>query len=292
MDRRLVHRAAVHEVLLTGWARTAGDRYMIGAQWPRDHSFYRPLPTGAHDPLLLLETVRQAGLLVAHVGAGVAVGHHFVMHSIGYDVDARLLRLGREPADLTIDVTCQVRGRRPTGAVRLGIRVLFSRDGEVLGSGTGEMTCLPEALYRNLRARSLPGEAVGETADLPPVEPRRVNRSREQDVVLSPGADPSTWLVRVDRGHPVLFDHPLDHVPGMLVFEATRQALAYTGRGLLPLGCHAELTRYVELDPPAAVVLRPGPGDPVFDLEQGGKTTGTVSWFMSPDGGWRVPNPR
>ncbi|SDM15410.1 A-factor biosynthesis hotdog domain-containing protein [Allokutzneria albata] len=292
VDRRLVHRAAVHEVLLTGWARTAGDRYMIGAQWPRDHSFYRPVPPGAHDPLLVLETVRQAGLLVAHVGADVPVGHHFVMHAIGYDVDPRLLRLEPVPADLTIDVTYQVHGRRPTGAVKLGIRTLMARDGEVLGSGFGEMTCLPETVYRNLRARSLPPGGAGELATLHPVEAHRVNRLRAADVVLSPGAGPLTWLLRVDRGHPVLFDHPLDHVPGMLVFEAMRQALAYTGRGLLPLGCHAELTRYVELDPPAAVVLRPGGGDPVFDLEQGGKTAGTVSWFMSPGGGWRVPNPR
>ncbi|MFB9909535.1 ScbA/BarX family gamma-butyrolactone biosynthesis protein [Allokutzneria oryzae] len=291
MDRRLVHRAAVCEVLPTCWARVDRDRYMIGAQWPRDHSFYRPVLPHLHDPLLVLETVRQVGLLVAHVGAEVPLGHHFVMHAIGYDVDPGLLRLGREPADLTIDVTCQVHRRRPTGAVRLGVLTRIARGGDVLGTGFGEMTCLPPELYRNLRARSVsPGEVPDH--DLPSVEPRRVGRYRAEDVVISPGGVPSRWLIRVDRDHPVLFDHPLDHVPGMLVFEAMRQALAYTERGIVPLGCRAELSRYVELSPPASIALRPGGGDPVFDLEQNGKAAGRVAWFMSPGAARDVPGPR
>ncbi|WP_281275492.1 AfsA-related hotdog domain-containing protein [Saccharothrix australiensis] len=42
--------------------------------------------------------------------------------------------------------------------------------------------------------------------------------------MLSPVGRSDSWLPRVDRRHPVLFDHPVDHVPGMALQEAGRQA--------------------------------------------------------------------
>ncbi|MGW3647934.1 AfsA-related hotdog domain-containing protein [Streptomyces sp. NPDC000878] len=81
------------------------------------------------------------------------------------------------------------------------------------------------------------------------------------------------WELRVDTGHPILFDHLVDHVPGMLLIEAARQAArAATGRpDALLLGLDGSFARYAELDAPCwieARVARPdsfGPG-PVQDL--------------------------
>ncbi|WP_260845011.1 AfsA-related hotdog domain-containing protein [Streptomyces sp. SLBN-31] len=55
------------------------------------------------------------------------------------------------------------------------------------------------------------------------------------DVVLSPLGQPHRWQLRVDTRHPVLFDHIVDHVPGMLLIEAARQAATATlGHTTLP----------------------------------------------------------
>lgn len=85
--------------------------------------------------------------------------------------------------------------------------------------------------------------------------PRSVGRVSPMDVVLSPLEEQNRWQLRVDTRHPVFFDHPLDHVPGMLLLEAARQATARV------LGCSSpvpssiagEFKRYVELDSPCTV---------------------------------------
>ncbi|BFV55060.1 hypothetical protein KCMC57_up01640 [Kitasatospora sp. CMC57] len=49
--------------------------------------------------------------------------------------------------------------------------------------------------------------------------------------------------------HPVLFDHPVDHAPDMLLLEATRQAARAT-HPALPVAMDAAFFRWVELDAP------------------------------------------
>lgn len=63
------------------------------------------------------------------------------------------------------------------------------------------------------------------------------------------------WPLRVDRTHPILFDHQLDHVPGMLLLEAARQAgfsaisTAIVGyRATSLLACRLEFLAFCELN--------------------------------------------
>lgn len=63
-----------------------------------------------------------------------------------------------------------------------------------------------------------------------PVPPAIVGRLDEHDVVLGvPGSAAErrglNWELRIDPGHPVLFDHPTADVPGMVLLEAARQAV-------------------------------------------------------------------
>jgi hypothetical protein len=87
-------------------------------------------------------------------------------------------------------------------------------------------------------------------------------------VVLSPTAGPNVWQLRVDTRHPVLFDHQLDHVPGMLLLEAARQGAtaALGARSILPLTMACDFRKYVELDLPCVIEAVPesagGPGTP------------------------------
>ncbi|WP_268254571.1 AfsA-related hotdog domain-containing protein, partial [Streptomyces humidus] len=62
-----------------------------------------------------------------------------------------------------------------------------------------------------------------------------------------------------DFSHPVLFDHPADHVPGMLLLEAARQSAhaATHPRPGLPTSLDATFTQYVELDTPCWIDRTP-----------------------------------
>ncbi|MCZ0971672.1 AfsA-related hotdog domain-containing protein [Streptomyces albulus] len=61
----------------------------------------------------------------------------------------------------------------------------------------------------------------------------------------------------MNTAHPVLFDHPVDHVPGMLMVEAARQAArAVAPHWSLPVALDCSFARYAELDAPCWVGAR------------------------------------
>ncbi len=262
VPKEFVHRAAVAEVLLTEWGRVDDTRFTARAQWPRGHSFFTPLPGGYHDPLIATETVRQIGTLLAHTEFGVPLDHQFLMWDCSFTVEPEQLRIGDAPASIDLEVSFEevrLRGRRLTGG---RYRVVLRRHGRVAVTGGASFTCTAPEVYRRLRGE----RALGRTGQLPltaPTAPQTVGRMSPTDVVLSPVGEPGRWQLRVDTRHPVIFDHPLDHAPGMLLVEAARQAAAATldCQDFLPIALGAEFKRYVELDAPCTIEAVRLPGD-------------------------------
>ncbi|WP_240958052.1 ScbA/BarX family gamma-butyrolactone biosynthesis protein [Streptomyces barkulensis] len=266
VPREYVHRAALAEVFLTGWSPLDGDRCTVTAQWPRGHSFFAPVPVdgGRHyDSMLMAETIRQAGTLMSHACFGVPLGHPFLMWNLNFSVLPGSLEIGGSPADLRLDITCadvshrgkRLAGMRYTATVRV--------DGEVVATGGARFTCTSPAVYRRLRA----GRTQVSRPPAPglPVTPGLVGRSSPFDVVLSPTGEPGRWSLRNDLSHPVLFDHPVDHVPGMVLLEAARQAvhaLDGTGRPLLLTSLDSTFEKYVEFDRPCWIEAEPVPSAP------------------------------
>jgi hypothetical protein len=248
VPRHLVHRQAVSEVLLTDWTRVGTDAFMCGAQWPRSHGFYGPR-LGRHDPLLVAETLRQVGILLAHTGYDVPHGYSFLMERLAFSVDPAGMRVGDRPADLLLEVEVGDVQRRPRGISGLRVDIAFLRDGVRVATGSGWVRCVAPAVYSRVRWGSevrTPGPAY----DPAPLKPATLGLASEEDVVLGRTAKTGSWPLRVHTGHPVLFDHPLDHVPGMVVLESTRQA----GRALLgwphaqPVSCDTTFPRFLEVD--------------------------------------------
>ncbi|MEU6399206.1 AfsA-related hotdog domain-containing protein [Streptomyces cinnamoneus] len=76
-------------------------------------------------------------------------------------------------------------------------------------------------------------------------------RDRFHHVVLSPTSSLRRAQLRTGINHPILFDHPVDHAPGMLL-EAVRQAAyasAFPRRGVLP-DMEMRFFRYAGLNSP------------------------------------------
>ena len=218
---QLVHRRAVAEVLITDWRAAGPTAFECAAQWPRGHRLYR-VHEGRHDPLLVAETLRQAGIMLCHVAYDIPPDHSFLMDRLAFEVDPAGLEAGSTPADVVvrIDVT---EGRRTKAQTSIRFDMEFLRDGRAVARGIGVVRCVAPSLYRRLRAQAArPGTQPPDTPD--PVAAPRVGLIDPGDVVIGRQRQPGVWPVRVPVEHPVLFDHPLDHVPGMLVFEALRQA--------------------------------------------------------------------
>ncbi|MEV6974715.1 ScbA/BarX family gamma-butyrolactone biosynthesis protein [Kitasatospora sp. NPDC093806] len=229
VSRHLVHRASVAEVLITGWQATGPYDFLLGAQWPRLHGFYRLPGDRHHDPVLMAETIRQAALLVGHVGFGVPRDHYYALDELGYTLGpAGLggLDVTAAPTDLMLRITCQDVRMRHGRLAALRVHAEIERDGRPVGRGFGGLRVLSPAAYARLRG---PGRPPGQRPRVPDsaTAPELVGRQQAGDVVLGPALLPGSWLLRADAAHPVLFD-PLDpapdHLPGMLVLEAARQA--------------------------------------------------------------------
>ncbi|MFJ8547227.1 ScbA/BarX family gamma-butyrolactone biosynthesis protein [Streptomyces sp. NPDC093586] len=260
VPKEFVHRASIAEVLLTDWERQGDRHFTVAAQWPRGHSFFTSVQN-CHDPLMVAETFRQAGVLLAHTELGVPLGHQLLVRDLGVHVRPEHLGVSGVPASVELEMSCT--NVRQRGGVLAECRydAVIRRDGDFVGTAYGTVTCMAPTTYR--RVRSLHGPEAGRPplALTAPVAPQLVGRSSPKDVVLSPTKKPDQWRLRVDRSHPILFDHPLDHVPGMLLLEAARQSASATlGHASLPLLVESEFERYVELDAPCLIETSRLPG--------------------------------
>ncbi|TJZ52218.1 transcriptional regulator [Streptomyces piniterrae] len=249
-----MHRAALSEVFLTDWSKTGSHSFTVTAQWPRSHSFYGS-EHGVHDPLMLCETVRQTFPLLTHVAYDVPFGHQLSWSHFHYTVDPEVLRTERTPAEIELHVTCSdIRFYRSLPTL-MTMHIEAVRDGLPLATVSTRFGCHSPAVYRRLRAGRADIEEAFTSAPQPPdpVARRAVGRHRDQDVVLTPTQEPHRWQLRADTAHPVLFDHPVDHVPGMVLLESVRQAglaLQPTWGPLIPTSMDISFNRYVEFDSP------------------------------------------
>lgn len=287
--RELVHRASVSEVFVTDVVAIDDSTFLVGAQWPRCHGFFGPVDETAHDPMLFVETVRQAGLAVAHEVLGVPFGHSFLSHAKDYWITEAGVAVGGRPVDVLLQVT--IPGLDAQRKTRRRMNMVFEcfRDGELIGGARVPWSCISPQSYARLRGSSLASAGRPASALPAPVAPHLVGRVREIDVMLAPTGVPGAWTLRIDRRHPVHFDHPVDHVPGMAFMEAARQAaLALTARPhALPLAGSFTFDRYIELDEPCVITARrQSPGSDVIEVfgDQSGNRVASGSLTLSAEG--------
>ncbi|MCY0920588.1 ScbA/BarX family gamma-butyrolactone biosynthesis protein [Streptomyces sp. NPDC059999] len=279
VPREYVHRAAVSEVLLTGWEPAADaspahrsgprpgiesvpdgpDAFVVRSQWPRGHSLFSQTG-GYQDPMLLIESVRQIGALLSHAEFDVPFGHQFLMWDMSFATTKDLLVAGPAPAEVELRTVCHdvVRRGRVLSGMRYDVTALV--DGVPLATAGAAFSCTSPAVHRRLR-----GDRPTSTDRVPgrPIDPALVGRTAPTHVVLT--EDPTAerdhqWELRVDSTHPIFFDHPVDHVPGMVLLEAARQA-AHASTGLpdaLVISLDSTFARYAELDRPCRIVAHPG----------------------------------
>ncbi|WP_256104230.1 MULTISPECIES: ScbA/BarX family gamma-butyrolactone biosynthesis protein [Streptomyces] len=252
--KEYVHRAALAEVFLTSWQKAGRDAFTVTAQWPRSHSFYGS-SHGTYDPLLLCETVRQTFPLLSHVAYDVPFGYQLSWSRLQYAVQPQALRIDGSPADLEIHAAfSDIRYHRSLPAM-MTMHLEVVRDGSLVAMVSTRFGCHSPAVYRRLRGERADLAHVFASAPPPPAPVSRgvVGRLRKQDIVLSPTEERRRWQLRVDTSHPVLFDHALDHVPGMLLLESVRQAACAsqaTWDALVPTSMDISFNRYVEFGEP------------------------------------------
>ena len=234
LDRTVVHRRAVAEVLTTSTTPDDDGSVLVGIQVPRHHGFFGDIlrSNGGYDPVLFVEGVRQSTYVTAHLHHDVPLDRSFIMRDIGITItEPALIDYTDAPVDAVMRMRVGREFRDRTGTLTgLALKCGLLVDGRVAGEGQVSASWLTLPGMAALRRRGR------DRCGLPPVpvpapSPGRidaadVNRRVPLNVVISdvePGVDGDRAVIVVDTTHPTFFDHPHDHLPGMLEIEACRQ---------------------------------------------------------------------
>ncbi|MFH8802049.1 ScbA/BarX family gamma-butyrolactone biosynthesis protein [Streptomyces sp. NPDC017936] len=258
-----MHRPDPRDAFPTGWRRLDDTHFQVRARWPLWHRLFAEASGRFQDPLLVPEILRQSTMLLAHAVFGVPLGGRFVMQSLRYSTSPAGLAFDRSTEDVVADIACgdvRRRGQRLAG-MRCGM--VLRRAGRVIATADGRVDCVSEEAYRRLRGErlSMTGRPV---PLLPGLPPGAVGRTDTAAVVLAPSPRPGSWQLRVDTTHPTLFRRPNDHVPGLVLLEAARQAA--TALSLFPgptmaTGMDMVFRRYAGLDRPCWIEADTAPED-------------------------------
>ncbi|MFF3323130.1 ScbA/BarX family gamma-butyrolactone biosynthesis protein [Streptomyces sp. NPDC002889] len=275
------HLERDESILVVGWERSGAHAFTLDIRWP---AVQGDLP---YDPRILAQTIRQSGLVVAHAEYDVPLDHQTLLNTL----DITIAPGFRAPRDQTsalrveLDVSEPKRGRRKPSALRVSLHILH---GDVtVARVDSEFGWISPPVYRRLRGEY----ASVEWADWPvpaPVAPELVGRHDTVDVVLSPGEESNRWLLRNVVANTRLFDHPVDHVPGLVLLEAAQQAAhaLVAPVPFSPTGVSTRYSRYVEFDRPCWIEAEtlPTPDPDALSLRVRGVQGGEIAFTVDLDG--------
>ncbi|MDJ0396703.1 ScbA/BarX family gamma-butyrolactone biosynthesis protein [Rhodococcus sp. G-MC3] len=255
VPRQLVHRHAVAEVFLTDYSIGPGPAYDVAVQLPLSHRIF-DASGDEHDPLGVAEAFRQTVVLLCHTSYDIPLHYRFLMEKFSVKM-LGALRMHSTAAPLTF---------------RLAVNDVTYRDGAASGvdvsgtltDGTQDVArcsavargVSPEGYRRIRQGRD---DQYPNQRTVPPgtvvIAAEQVGRTSDRDVLLSTDDARRRLFCTPDPHNHALFDHPVDHIPGMVIFEAARQALRYCSGQ--PAAQIAELSaifpRFTEWETPCEV---------------------------------------
>jgi len=203
---------------------------------------------------MVVETLRQLGICIPLRHFDVPPTARFLISDLSFRLD--LAREPRAPHGAT-EITCvatvgDIR-TEPGGSTVTGLRmqVDFLAGGREFAHAAGGARFLDARRYEALRSGSATAMAAGRG---PRPEPAALGLESVSDVVVSLDGD-RLLVDPADPRHPFFFDHGTDHVPGMALLEAARQAIALRSGGRLvrPVSCRMTASRFTEHTPSAVI---------------------------------------
>ena len=276
--RTLVHKRLPENVLLTDLRACGAGHFVCTGRMATDHPLFNEgRRTPREDILFYTEVGRQASLAVTHAFLDASLDDVFIFEGSEAAMTEAIWRSSHSAAEAVVsEITVRDTVRRKNNAVsRVVADYLMTIGGEQVFGGTGTWTIQPPALFQRVRRTALEAGS-GDSTDPPAtLEPHAASlrRSPGNVVISAPeyrqgGAEVAASLI-VDRTHPYFFDHPCDHVPGMLLLEGCTQlalgACAELGvtapRRAAVIAYAADFTQFVELGLPTTLTARVAEGD-------------------------------
>lgn len=253
VPKKFVHKSAIAEVLIADSLMVSDGSFLAASQWPRQHHFY-PLAEGRGLLGLLAETMRQGIFVICHQHLEVPLGRCFLMDRLVVTLQGSIPTSSIAATEVAVKFKLDQLVHSAGELRTLTFDAEFSAAGRVFGSGRGELRIVKSAIFDRLRA----------------------GRGQSSSALMSAGGEPESiavpvsgdcWKVRIPFKHPVFFDHPLDHVPGMLIIEAIVQSVQSLHGNVTEL-THFDGTfkKFIEFEPDIYISRTPKCPDSIDDL--------------------------
>lgn len=238
----MVHRRAAAEVFLTGAHQLSRHEWIFDVQVSRGHVLVPPRATEV--PLTLcIEALRQMGLYMAHSGYDIPLDWAFTLQktTFAWVPGARVAFPEFAPLELTTHLLVTGETLRKGLVSGLAACLEFYVGDEMVAVGTGELRCISPVHYRALR-RGAPA---------PYDVTRRYDPAPVRDLRETPGG--YEGVVGYNHGNPFFFDHPVDHVPGMLLLHSMTHLFDLTLPHLTARSVEITCDSFPEFDPPVDI---------------------------------------
>lgn len=216
----MVHKRHPRAKTISLWRSLSHNSFEVVARWADAHNPGDVAPADEANLMLPVEILRQCVIMLAHEAYNVPLSAAFAMKDISVDFrnfDTHTIHGKAISVRLTFSIRRGAEGR-VTG---MTVEVRFYCAGRRIGSGTGTVLILSHETYQQVRNEAPTREFISKAKR---TSPGRVGRSRSEDVLL--GEDERTLVV--DTRHQGFYDHPVDHIPGMVILEAAWQMMTAT----------------------------------------------------------------
>lgn len=237
VDPHVVWTLAPEQTFITDWTFDAErEEFRIAARLPRAHLRYSDTANPYVDVCLLAQVVAQAGVIVVAELLDVPLDSTFLLRRYAASMEPlENNRLGRDATRYTMktdrDTTFfkqRRKGRPPTASMITQCEL----EGRPCGTLEVQGIWVYEDMYELFRRVGGGGDEMraAEPYDTSGLEPDpQTGRAlpRNQAIArLEAGEAPGTYstTVLVDREDPTYYERPLDHVPGLLLLDAAKQA--------------------------------------------------------------------
>ncbi|MEX0659428.1 MAG: AfsA-related hotdog domain-containing protein [Egibacteraceae bacterium] len=306
IPRKLVHKAGPEAVWLTEIAQVGEHHYRCAGHVPRTHTLVNDAAEPAHtyyDLAFLTELGRQAGIATMHEYEGAPVDWATVF--LKFDLElVDPVPNARSPGPVPVIVDVRYRNRETEeGGLTVLAELTFEIDGVVRARATSMASAYEKGPYKAWRRDMRDDKPLTdhEPRVVEPIAPERVGRRDPDNVMIGElrnGAAPGAYrcAAHVDTLHPHFFEHPMDHIPGVVHLEVMRQAAlvaAHDHHGVSPAGATIASARtkflgFAELELPLDCDVAVGRATP----EQDGVLAVPVSLTLSQPGNPKVTTAR
>lgn len=225
----LLHQRLPEEIFLTD-LHYGDDGISFAARLPLMHARYSDTCTPYHDVLVFAETICQAGVISVVNMLGIPTDWEFIVRSFGTSLDP-LQNNERVPGSVRLTsraADIDVKFRSDGSASAASLKTENEVEGKPSGRSHANAFWMSAEKHRELRERTRKRHRHGTRVPDSPTPETLIGRKNPANSVISTlqQTDERCYEARVivDTEDPTFFGRPLDHVGGLLLCEAARQA--------------------------------------------------------------------